>query len=98
MPTFHVSYRVASRHQPRRRLQGPVAGPIGGHSHEGASPRCDRTPSNHLSFTIVVVVTAASSNHAGALRYLLGSLRALNARVDCYDLGLTDAERRALPR
>ena len=47
---------------------------------------------------MVIVVTAASSNHAGALRYLLGSLRALDAHVECYDLGLTDAERRALPR
>jgi len=46
----------------------------------------------------VIVVTAASSNHAGALRYLLGSLHALDARVNCYDLGLTAAEVRALPR
>ena len=46
----------------------------------------------------MIVVTAASSNHAGALGYLLGSLRALDARVDCYDLGLSAAEVRALPR
>jgi hypothetical protein len=46
----------------------------------------------------VIVVTAASSNHAGALRYLLGSLRALDAHVECYDLGLTAAEVRRLPR
>jgi len=46
----------------------------------------------------VVVVTAASSNHAGPLRYMLESLRRLNARVECYDLGLTGAEARALPR
>ena len=46
----------------------------------------------------MIVVTAASSNHAGALQYLLGSLRALDARVECYDLGLTAAEVRALPR
>jgi hypothetical protein len=35
----------------------------------------------------VVVVTAASSNHAGPLGYMLESLRRLNARVECYDLG-----------
>jgi len=46
----------------------------------------------------VVVITAASSNHAGPLRYLLESLRRLNARVECYDLGLTGPEARALPR
>src|SRR5204862_7283311 len=46
----------------------------------------------------VIVVTAASSNHAEPLRYLLESLRRLHARVDCYDLGLTAAEVRALPR
>jgi hypothetical protein len=45
-----------------------------------------------------VVVTAASSNHFGALRYLLESLRALKARVECYDLGLAAAEVAALPR
>jgi hypothetical protein len=47
---------------------------------------------------MVIVVTAASSNHAGALRYLLDSLRALDARVEWYDLGLTSAEREAMPR
>src|SRR5262249_32762838 len=46
----------------------------------------------------VIVVTAASSNHAGPLRYMLASLRALGARVECYDLGLTAPEVRALPR
>jgi hypothetical protein len=46
----------------------------------------------------VIVVTAASSNHAGPLRYMLASLRALGARVECYDLGLTAADVRALPR
>jgi hypothetical protein len=46
----------------------------------------------------VVVVTAASSNHAGPLRYMLESLRRLGARVECYDLGLTAAEIRSLPR
>lgn len=46
----------------------------------------------------MIVVTAASSNHAGALRYLLESLRALEAQVECYDLGLTEADVRALPR
>jgi uncharacterized protein DUF1647 len=46
----------------------------------------------------VVVVTAASSNHAGPLRYMLESLRRLDARVECYDLGLTAADVRALPR
>jgi hypothetical protein len=45
----------------------------------------------------VRIVTAASSNHAGPLRYLLESLRRLDARVDCYDLGLTARERAALP-
>ena len=43
-------------------------------------------------------MTAASSNHAGPLRYLLASLRRLEARVDCYDLGLTADQVRALPR
>ena len=46
----------------------------------------------------LIVVTAASSNHAGALRQLLESLRRLDARVECYDIGLTAAEARALPR
>jgi hypothetical protein len=46
----------------------------------------------------VIVVTAASSNHFGALRYMLESLRAARARVECYDLGLTAPELRALPR
>jgi hypothetical protein len=46
----------------------------------------------------VIVVTAASSNHAGPLRFLLESLRRLDARVECYDLGLTGDEVRALPR
>jgi Protein of unknown function (DUF1647) len=46
----------------------------------------------------LVVVTAASSNHAGALRQLLASLRRLDADVECYDLGLTARERDALPR
>jgi uncharacterized protein DUF1647 len=46
----------------------------------------------------VIVVTAASSNHAGPLRFLLESLRRLDARVDCYDLGMTADQLRALPR
>jgi hypothetical protein len=46
----------------------------------------------------VIVATAASSNHAGPLRFLLESLRRLDARVECYDLGLTDDEVGALPR
>lgn len=46
----------------------------------------------------MIVVTAASSNHFGALRYMLDSLRALKARVECYDLGLAPREVRALPR
>ncbi len=46
----------------------------------------------------VLIVTAASSNHAGALRHLLGSLQRLDADVVCYDLGLTSAEVDALPR
>jgi hypothetical protein len=46
----------------------------------------------------LIVVTAASSNHFGALRQMLESLARLEARVDCYDIGLTPAEARALPR
>jgi len=46
----------------------------------------------------LTVATAASSNHFGALRYLLASLRGSGARVECYDIGLTDREVRALPR
>ncbi len=46
----------------------------------------------------LVVVTAASSNHFGALVQMLTSLRDLDARVECYDIGLTAAEAEALPR
>ena len=46
----------------------------------------------------LIVVTAASSNHFGALQQLLESLRRLAARVECYDIGLTNREARALPR
>ena len=46
----------------------------------------------------VIVVTAASSNHFGALRQMLRSLQRLEARVECYDLGLTADEASALPR
>ena len=46
----------------------------------------------------LIVVTAASSNHFGPLLYLLRSLRAFRARVECYDIGLTPAEVSALPR
>jgi hypothetical protein len=46
----------------------------------------------------LIVVTAASSNHYGALCQMLASLRRLDARVECYDIGLTPAESRALPR
>jgi len=46
----------------------------------------------------LIVVTAASTNHFGPLQYLLRSLRALRARVECYDIGLTAAEVAALPR
>jgi hypothetical protein len=45
----------------------------------------------------LIVVTAASSNHAGALKMMMESLARLDAEVDCYDLGLTDDERGALP-
>lgn len=59
-------------------------------------------PYNYLAIRsklqTVRIVTAASSNHAGPLRYLLASLERLDARVDCYDLGLTRDERAALPR
>jgi hypothetical protein len=46
----------------------------------------------------LTVVTASSSNHYGALRQMLESLRRLHARVDCYDLGLTPQEVEALPQ
>jgi hypothetical protein len=46
----------------------------------------------------LVIVTAASSNHFGSLCYLLESLRACDARVECYDIGLTGEEVGALPR
>jgi hypothetical protein len=46
----------------------------------------------------LIVVTAASSNHAGALRHMLASLKRLDAAVVCYDLGLTPQEIDALPR
>jgi hypothetical protein len=46
----------------------------------------------------LIVVTAASSNHFGALLQMLESLRQLGARVECYDIGLTDDERRRLPQ
>ena len=46
----------------------------------------------------LIVVTAASSNHFGALRQMLESLRRLDARVECYDIGLTSPEAGALPR
>ncbi len=46
----------------------------------------------------LVIVTAASSNHFGALCLMLESLRDLDARVECYDIGLTADEARALPR
>ena len=46
----------------------------------------------------LIVVTAASSNHFGALRQMLHSLRRLDARVECYDLGLTGDEASALPQ
>jgi hypothetical protein len=46
----------------------------------------------------LIVVTAASSNHFGALVQMLGSLRRLDARVECYDIGLTADEWHRLPR
>jgi hypothetical protein len=46
----------------------------------------------------VIVVTAASSNHAGALVQMLASLRRLDARVECYDIGMTAEEVARLPR
>jgi Protein of unknown function (DUF1647) len=46
----------------------------------------------------MIVVTAASSNHFGALRQMLESLKRLDARVECYDIGLTSAEAARLPR
>ena len=45
----------------------------------------------------LIVVTAASSNHFGALRQMLESLRRIGARVECFDIGLTAEEARALP-
>jgi hypothetical protein len=46
----------------------------------------------------LVVVTAASSNHFGALLQMLESLRRLDAVVECYDIGLNADEVRRLPR
>jgi hypothetical protein len=46
----------------------------------------------------LIVVTAASSNHFGALVQMLESLRRVDARVECYDIGLAPEEARALPR
>jgi hypothetical protein len=46
----------------------------------------------------MIVVTAASSNHYGALVQMLGSLRRFDVAVECYDIGLTPAEARALPQ
>ncbi len=46
----------------------------------------------------LVVATAASSNHFGALCQMLQSLKPLPVRVECYDIGLTEQERRRLPR
>ena len=46
----------------------------------------------------MIVVTAASSNHYGALCQMLASLRRLGAHVECWDIGLTPAESHALPR
>jgi hypothetical protein len=46
----------------------------------------------------LTVVTAASSNHFGALGQMLRSLRRLDARVECYDIGLSSEEAHALPR
>jgi hypothetical protein len=40
----------------------------------------------------LVVVTASSSNHFGPLQLMLASLRDLNARVICYDIGLSARE------
>jgi hypothetical protein len=54
-------------------------------------------PDSNVSATLIIV-TAASSNHFGALRQMLESLRRLAARVECYDIGLTGEEARALPR
>jgi hypothetical protein len=50
-------------------------------------------PGPHLT-----VVTAASSNHFGALVQMLESLARLEARVECYDIGLTVEEVDRLPR
>src|SRR5262249_3756914 len=63
-----------------------------------ARPRWHQPAKSPKLHDVVVVVTAASSNHAGPLRYMLESLRRLRARVECYDLGLTAAEVDALPR
>ena len=46
----------------------------------------------------LTVVTAASSNHHGALCQMLASLRRLDVGVECYDLGLSETERRQLPQ
>src|ERR1700682_5119456 len=46
----------------------------------------------------LIVVTASSSNHFGALRQMLRSLRRVAVRVECYDIGLADEEWRSLPQ
>jgi hypothetical protein len=46
----------------------------------------------------LVVVTASSSNHFGPLQLMLASLRDLDARVVCYDIGLTPGEVERLHR
>jgi hypothetical protein len=46
----------------------------------------------------LIVVTASSSNHFGALLQMLRSLRRVAVRVECYDIGLADEEWRSLPQ
>src|SRR5438128_1432545 len=88
----------ACRSSTLRSGRSSVAMPTFHVSYRAHSSQDDGTRPNRLSFIIVIVVTAASSNHAGPLRFLLDSLRRLDARVECYDLGLTGADVRALPR
>jgi hypothetical protein len=63
--------------------------------------RDEPLPSSMVSSPVtpkLIVVTAEAANHFGARRQMLESLRRLEARVECYDIGLTAQETRALPR
>src|SRR5690349_15827317 len=46
----------------------------------------------------IVVVTAASDNHFGALKYLLNSAKRLQTTLYFYDLGLTEEQLRIVKK